>query len=141
MKLEKFLKKKLPVTEAAGGLVYNNKKEILFIHRNSKWDLPKGGLEKGESHKEAAIREVEEETGVKDLEIRAFITKTYHVFKRNDTFKLKIKLRNCVIIGTLAAIVTRPVDKATVIDKLSLKNVIASSPSCTNKYSSPDKSL
>ncbi len=89
-KLEQFLRKKLPVVEAAGGLVYNNKKEILFIYRNSKWDLPKGGIEKSESHEDAAIREVEEETGVKDLEIRNFITKTYHVFKRNDTFKLKI---------------------------------------------------
>lgn len=88
--LEKFLKKKLPVVEAAGGLVYNNKREILFIHRNSKWDLPKGGLEKGESYEEAALREVEEETGVKELQIRGFIAKTYHVFNRNDKFKLKI---------------------------------------------------
>ena len=89
-KLEKYLKKKLPVAQAAGGLVYNNKREILFIYRNSKWDLPKGGLEKGETVEEAAKREVEEETGVKDLEIRGFIAKTYHVFKRNDQFKLKI---------------------------------------------------
>jgi 8-oxo-dGTP pyrophosphatase MutT (NUDIX family) len=89
-KIEKFLKKKLPVVEAAGGLVYNNEKEILFIYRNSKWDLPKGGLKKGESFEEAAIREVEEETGVENLVIRGFITKTYHVFKRNNKFKLKI---------------------------------------------------
>ena len=89
-KLEKYLKKKLPVVQAAGGLVYNDKREILFIYRNSKWDLPKGGLEKGETVEEAAKREVEEETGVKDLEIRGFIAKTYHVFKRNDQFKLKI---------------------------------------------------
>ncbi len=89
-KLEKFLKKKLPVVEAAGGLVYNNKREILFIYRNSKWDLPKGGVKKEESFEDAAIREVEEETGVENLEIRNFITKTYHVFKRNDKFKLKI---------------------------------------------------
>ena len=89
-KLERFLRKKLPVVEAAGGLVYNNKREILFIYRNSKWDLPKGGIKKGESHEEAAIREVEEETGVENLEIRNFIMQTYHVFKRNDKFKLKI---------------------------------------------------
>jgi len=89
-KLERFLRKKLPVVEAAGGLVYNNKREILFIYRKSKWDLPKGGLKKDENHEQAAIREVEEETGVKNLEIRNFITKTYHVFKRNDKFKLKI---------------------------------------------------
>ncbi|MCF6307289.1 MAG: NUDIX domain-containing protein [Flavobacteriaceae bacterium] len=89
-KLEKQLRKKLPVVEAAGGLVYNQKKEILFIYRNSKWDLPKGGVEKKETYEAAAIREVEEETGVEGLEIKDFIMKTYHVFKRNDTFKLKI---------------------------------------------------
>lgn len=89
-KLEKFLRKKLPVVEAGGGLVYNNKKEILFIYRNKKWDLPKGKVEKGESYEEAAIRETTEETGIKNLEVRKFITKTYHVFKRNDKFKLKI---------------------------------------------------
>jgi len=89
-KLEKHLRKKLPVVEAAGGLVYNQKKEILFIYRNSKWDLPKGGVEKKETYEAAAIREVEEETGVEGLEIKDFIMKTYHVFKRNDKFKLKI---------------------------------------------------
>ncbi len=89
-KLEKHLRKKLPVVEAAGGLVYNQKKEILFIYRNSKWDLPKGGVEKKETYEAAAIREVEEETGVEGLEIKDFIMKTYHVFKRNDIYKLKI---------------------------------------------------
>ena len=89
-KLEKFLKKKLPVVQAAGGLVYNHKKEILFIYRNSKWDLPKGGLENDETIEEAAVREVEEETGVQYLKIKDFIAKTYHVFKRNGEFKLKI---------------------------------------------------
>jgi len=89
-KLEKFLRKKLPVVEAGGGMVYNSKKEILFIRRNNKWDLPKGKIEKHETPQEAAIRETEEETGVKNLEIRAFINKTYHVFKRGGKFKLKI---------------------------------------------------
>ncbi len=89
-KLEKFLRKKLPVVEAGGGMVYNAKKEILFIRRNGKWDLPKGKIEKGESPQEGAIRETEEETGVQGLEIRKFITQTYHVFKRNDKFKLKV---------------------------------------------------
>ncbi|MFT6416429.1 MAG: 8-oxo-dGTP pyrophosphatase MutT (NUDIX family) [Gammaproteobacteria bacterium] len=88
-KLHKFLKKKLPVVVAGGGLVYNDKKQILFIYRNGKWDLPKGKLEKGEDIKTCAIREVEEETGVKDLIIKKFITKTYHVFRRNGKLKLK----------------------------------------------------
>ncbi|MFT7073980.1 NUDIX hydrolase [Patiriisocius sp. Uisw_017] len=89
-KLERFLLKKLPVVEAGGGLVFNKKKEILFIKRNGKWDLPKGKIEKGETHQQAAIRETEEETGVKNLQVRTFITKTYHVFKRNDKFRLKV---------------------------------------------------
>lgn len=89
-KLEQFLRKKLPVVEAGGGMVYNNKKEILFIRRNSKWDLPKGKIEEGESYEDAAIRETMEETGVKNLEVRRFLKKTYHIFKRNDKFKLKI---------------------------------------------------
>ncbi|MGV6829644.1 MAG: NUDIX hydrolase [Flavobacteriales bacterium] len=88
--IEKYLRKKLPVVEAAGGLVYNKKKKVLFIFRNSKWDLPKGKIEKGERKKDAAIREVEEETGVENLEITRFINKTYHVFKRNDEFRLKV---------------------------------------------------
>lgn len=89
-KLERFLRKKLPVVEAGGGLVYNAKREILFIRRNSKWDLPKGKVEEGETYEEAALRETMEETGVQNLEVRKFITKTYHVFQRNDKFKLKI---------------------------------------------------
>ena len=89
-KLERFLLKKLPVVEAGGGMVFNAKEEILFIRRNGKWDLPKGKVEKGESYQDAAVRETQEETGVQDLEVRKFIAKTYHVFKRNDKFKLKV---------------------------------------------------
>lgn len=89
-KLERFLLKKIKVVEAAGGMVYNKNKEILFIRRNSKWDLPKGKIEKGETHEQAAIRETEEETGVKNLEIKSFLMKTYHVFKRNEKFRLKV---------------------------------------------------
>jgi ADP-ribose pyrophosphatase YjhB (NUDIX family) len=88
--LERFLLKKLPVVIAGGGLVFNAKKEILFIRRNGKWDLPKGKVEKDERYQDAAVRETEEETGVQGLEVIKFITKTYHVFKRNDKFKLKV---------------------------------------------------
>ena len=56
----KTLKTKIPVQKAGGGLVYNAKKEVLFIFRNGKWDLPKGGIEKGEAIEDTAMREVEE---------------------------------------------------------------------------------
>ena len=86
----KKLKEKIPVCKAGGGLVYNAKGEVLFIFRNGKWDLPKGGIEKGEEIEQTALREVEEETGVGRLSINRKLQKTYHVFKRNGKYKLKI---------------------------------------------------
>ncbi|MDK2771454.1 MAG: NUDIX domain-containing protein [Flavobacterium sp.] len=85
----KTLKAKIPVVKAGGGLVFNKKGEVLFIFRNGKWDLPKGGTEKKETMEETAMREVEEETSVNGLKIVKKLTKTYHVFKRNGRYKLK----------------------------------------------------
>ena len=84
------LKEKIPVCKAGGGLVYNQKNEVLFIFRNGKWDLPKGGTEKGEEIQFTAMREVTEETGVNKLIIHDKLQKTYHIFKRNGVYKLKI---------------------------------------------------
>ena len=70
-------------------MVYNDSKEILFIHRNGRWDLPKGKIEKEEEIEACAIREVEEETGVIGLSITKELQTTYHVFKRNGKFRLK----------------------------------------------------
>ncbi|CAN1522609.1 COG1051 ADP-ribose pyrophosphatase [Flavobacteriaceae bacterium] len=86
----KTLKAKIPVNKAGGGLVYNKNGEVLFIFRNGKWDLPKGGTEKGELIEDTAMREVEEETGVNGLTVGKKLQKTYHVFKRNGKYKLKI---------------------------------------------------
>jgi 8-oxo-dGTP pyrophosphatase MutT (NUDIX family) len=86
--LKKFTKK-IPLEIAAGGVVTNKKGKVLFIYRNDKWDLPKGKLDRGETIEECALREVEEETGVKKLKIENFLQTTYHVFKRNGKYKLK----------------------------------------------------
>lgn len=86
----KTLRAKLPVEKAGGGLVYNKDGDVLFIFRNGKWDLPKGGTEKNETIEETAIREVEEETGVTGLAITEKLQRTYHIFKRNGRYKLKI---------------------------------------------------
>ena len=87
--LKKFLKK-APNVIAGGGKVYNDKGKVLFIYRNGKWDLPKGKIEKKESIEEGAMREVEEETGVKGLKIMKPLDKTYHIFKRNGRYRIKI---------------------------------------------------
>ena len=87
--IKKFLKK-LPNVIAGGGKVYNEHDEVLFIYRNDKWDLPKGKAESKETIDKTAIREVEEETGVKDLKITKPLEMTYHIFKRNGKYKIKV---------------------------------------------------
>ena len=89
-KLLKHLFKKLRVVTAAGGMVLNDKDEILFIYRKKRWDLPKGKTEKNETIESSAIREVEEETGVEGLKVTKFLQKTYHIFKRKGRYRLKV---------------------------------------------------
>lgn len=69
------------IIHAAGGVTNNKKNEILFIYRLNKWDLPKGKLESNENEKTAAIREVEEETGISNLEVIEFLQNTYHIYR------------------------------------------------------------
>ena len=88
-KLWKTFKKQFPIIEAAGGLVERVDKKFLFIFRNNKWDLPKGGVEKNELIIEAAQREVIEETGVKDLIVHNRLSETYHIFKKGKRYRLK----------------------------------------------------
>ena len=95
--LNKFLKK-FPNVIAGGGKVYNAKGKVLFIYRNDKWDLPKGKVENNESIEAGAIREVEEETGVKGLTVTKPLQTTYHVFKRNGRYKIKITYWSKVFI-------------------------------------------
>jgi len=74
--------------EAAGGFIHKDT-EFLFIHRHNRWDLPKGKLEKNETIKEAAIRECEEECGVKDLRIIHPLSSTFHLYAYKNGFALK----------------------------------------------------
>ena len=75
--------------EAAGGLVFNPKNEILTIHRLGKWDLPKGKVEDGETIDEAALREVEEECGISNLNLEEELPSTYHTYWMNNKWMLK----------------------------------------------------
>lgn len=68
------------VIKAAGGLVFNDDLSLLAIFRRGHWDLPKGKIEKGETKKEAAVREVQEETGIQQVELIEKIGKTYHTY-------------------------------------------------------------
>lgn len=79
-KIFKSLAKRFRRVTAAGGVVYNEANELLLIKRQGKWDLPKGKRDDGEEIETAAIREVQEECGISNLEIRSFITLTYHTY-------------------------------------------------------------
>ncbi|WP_238381695.1 NUDIX hydrolase [Mucilaginibacter pedocola] len=81
--------KTVKLVEAAGGLVQHEDGTHLFIYRNEKWDLPKGKLEKGEKTKIAAVREVEEECGIKVAKREDKICKTYHMYEWRGKIVLK----------------------------------------------------
>lgn len=87
--LKKALFKKFTLVTAAGGLVLNEKNELLLIFRRGKWDLPKGKLDKGETLEDCAIREVQEETGIQKLKLEKFLTLTYHTYHEGTRFILK----------------------------------------------------
>lgn len=87
--LEKNFLKSFKIIVAGGGLVMNELGEVLMMYRKKKWDLPKGKIEKNESIKEGAIREIEEETGIKVLAIQRKLGKTYHTYKLRDKWVLK----------------------------------------------------
>lgn len=74
---------------AAGGIVKNEKNEILMIYRLDKWDFPKGKMEDEESFEETAIREVEEETGLHDLAIQEELPATFHIYQLQGKTILK----------------------------------------------------
>ena len=67
--------------EAAGGIIQNSNKDILFIFRRGFWDLPKGKIDEGENEEQAALREIEEETGLNKLSLKHKIGKTYHIYQ------------------------------------------------------------
>ncbi len=86
---------------AAGGLVLNEENKLLMIFRRGFWDLPKGKLDEGETIEACALREVEEETGVTNIELGNFITITSHeyfdtylhepVIKESHWYAMKVK--------------------------------------------------
>ncbi len=68
------------IVQAGGGLVQNGMGEYLMIFRKGRWDLPKGKLDKGETLEQCAIREVKEETGLKDVLLKSTLASTYHTY-------------------------------------------------------------
>lgn len=97
--LKKAFFKKFTLIEAGGGLVENEKGEVLLIFRRGKWDLPKGKLDPGETIEECALREVREETGLNELTITAPLLVTYHTYHQGARFILKPSHWFCMKAG------------------------------------------
>ena len=70
--------------QAAGGLITNMAEEILLMFRRGKWDLPKGKLDPGETIEACALREVTEETGLKNIHIEKKLATTFHTYRLRD---------------------------------------------------------
>lgn len=87
--LKKAFWKKFTIIQAAGGLITNDKEEVLLIFRRGKWDLPKGKLDKGETLEQCAVREVQEETGLKKIKLLAPLIITHHTYHEGTKFVLK----------------------------------------------------
>lgn len=68
------------VVDAAGGMVMNEKGELLVIFRRGSWDIAKGKVDPGETIEDAAVREVVEETGVKEIKRKKLTGITYHTY-------------------------------------------------------------
>ncbi len=71
--------------EAAGGIILNEKGELLMMFRRGKWDLPKGKIDPGETPPLAAIREVKEETGLSAVELIRHVGNTFHAYQDSFT--------------------------------------------------------
>lgn len=91
--------------EAAGGAVSDEQGRLLAIHRLGRWDLPKGKVDEGEAVEEAAVREVMEECGLRDVERGAHLCATWHTYvrkgerhlKRTDWYRMRASSRQPLI--------------------------------------------
>jgi 8-oxo-dGTP pyrophosphatase MutT (NUDIX family) len=92
------------IIPAAGGVVENAEGNILLIFRRDFWDLPKGKIDKGETQEHAAVREVQEETGIQQLDLLNPIQTTYHTYTQKEkrilkeTFWYRMKTQESTLI-------------------------------------------
>jgi 8-oxo-dGTP pyrophosphatase MutT (NUDIX family) len=87
--LKKAIWRKFKLVQAGGGLVHNGNEQYLFMLRRGKWDLPKGKLDRGETLEQCAIREVGEETGLKQVQLNGPLVVTWHTYDESGHHILK----------------------------------------------------
>ena len=125
----KEVKKMFKIFKAGGGVVKNNNDQNLFIYRLKKWDLPKGKLDKGETIRDCAKREVEEETKVK-VNLKQKIISTWHTYTRNKKFILKkttwFKM-DCVDDSKMKPQIKEKIEKVEWMNNSTIKEILLNS--------------
>ena len=99
--IRKFVHRHRPVIDevvrepTAGGIIYRvidndpRKIEILLIQDSkNRWTIPKGHIEEGETARDAAKREITEETGLQEMEIQDWLGKINFRYRRNNSLVL-----------------------------------------------------
>ena len=81
--------KKFTLVQAGGGFVQNDNDEVLMMFRRGKWDLPKGKMDKKETFEQCAIRETEEETGLRKITLISPLITSYHTYHEGTRYVLK----------------------------------------------------
>jgi 8-oxo-dGTP pyrophosphatase MutT (NUDIX family) len=114
---------------AAGGLVKAPDGSLLVIFRNGKWDLPKGKIEKGETIKKCAVREIGEETGVERAKVVKEFMRTHHVYEQEGKRILKESVWYLMTAGKVKPKprVEEGITKAEWITKDRLENITSNS--------------
>ncbi len=125
----KYIKNKFETIKAAGGVVENKKKEILFIYRMGKWDLPKGKKEKGEKISHCAVREVEEETNTRVI-IKNKVCVSWHTYTKYKKFILKKTVwykMECIDDSKMKGQKKEKIEKVRWMEKVNIKEILDNS--------------
>ena len=76
-----MLKKKLPMRSGVGVIILNHENKVFVGKRKDnpvdKWQMPQGGVDKGEDYTTAMKRELYEETSIKNIQILKEINGLY----------------------------------------------------------------
>ncbi len=75
---------------SSGGVIFRNANgdfEVALVSRRNIWCLPKGLIEANETAEEAALREVQEETGLKGEIVSKIGEVSYSFFRKQRYFK------------------------------------------------------